>query len=75
MRQAFGFVAAGTEADGAAVDIVTVPAIVNCHGCGATSETADLLTTCPRCKGSDVAVTGGDELVLESISYAPGTGP
>jgi hydrogenase nickel incorporation protein HypA/HybF len=75
MRQAFGFIAAGTEADGAAVDIVMVPAIANCHGCGATGETADLLAMCPRCKGSDVDVTGGDELVLESIRYAPGASP
>ena len=70
MRQAFGFIAAGTEADGAAVDVVTVPAIVSCRGCGATGETADLLAMCPRCEGSDVEVSGGDELVLESIRYA-----
>jgi len=69
MTQAFGFIASGTEADGAAVEVVTVPATVHCHGCGATSETTDLLTACPRCAGSDVELTGGDELVLESISF------
>jgi hydrogenase nickel incorporation protein HypA/HybF len=70
MRQAFGFIAAGTEADGATVEVVTVPAIVTCRDCGATGETADLLAGCPRCQRSDVDVTGGDELVLESIQYA-----
>jgi hydrogenase nickel incorporation protein HypA/HybF len=69
MTQAFGFIASGTEADGAAVEVVTVPAMVRCHGCGASSETTDLLAACPRCGGSDVDLSGGDELVLESISY------
>jgi hydrogenase nickel incorporation protein HypA/HybF len=75
MTQAFGFVASGTEADGAAVEVVTVPATVHCHGCGATSETTDLLTVCPRCASDDVDLSGGDELVLESISYADPPSP
>jgi hydrogenase nickel incorporation protein HypA/HybF len=75
MTQAFGFLASGTEADGAAVEVVTVPAVVHCHDCGTTSETTDLLTACPRCGGSDVALSGGDELVLESISYADPPAP
>jgi hydrogenase nickel incorporation protein HypA/HybF len=72
MAQAFGFVAAGTEADGAAVEVVTVPASLHCRACGAASETSDVLACCPRCASSDVAISGGDELVLESVSYAAG---
>jgi hydrogenase nickel incorporation protein HypA/HybF len=75
MTQAFGFIASGTEADGAAVEVVTVPATVHCHGCGATSETTDLLAPCPRCAGSDVDLSGGDDLVLESISYVEPQAP
>jgi hydrogenase nickel incorporation protein HypA/HybF len=75
MAQAFGFIAAGTEADGAAVEVVTVPATVRCRDCGTASETDDLLAVCPHCKGSDVEISGGDELVLESVSYGPGAGP
>jgi len=26
---------------------------------------------CPRCASADVEITGGDEMVLESISYVP----
>jgi hydrogenase nickel incorporation protein HypA/HybF len=74
MAQAFSFVAAGTEADGAAVDVVTVPATVHCRACGAASETTDMLARCPHCGDGDVDITGGDELVLESVSYRPGTG-
>jgi hydrogenase nickel incorporation protein HypA/HybF len=71
MAQAFGFVAAGTEADGAAVEVVTVPAALRCRACGAVGETSDVLAGCPRCESSDVEITGGDELVLESLSYGP----
>lgn len=70
MAQAFGFVAAGTEAADAAVEVVTVPATVRCRSCGSASETTDVLAVCPRCQGDDVELTGGDELVLESVRYA-----
>jgi hydrogenase nickel incorporation protein HypA/HybF len=70
MAQAFALVAGGTEADGAAVEVVTTPATVTCRGCGAESETADSIPICPRCGGADVEVSGGDELTLESVSYA-----
>jgi hydrogenase nickel incorporation protein HypA/HybF len=76
MAQAFSFVAVGTEADGATVDVVTVPVTVHCHDCGTTSESTDvLLVSCPHCKGNDIDVTGGDELVLESVSYGAGADP
>jgi hydrogenase nickel incorporation protein HypA/HybF len=70
MAQAFSFVALGTEADGAAVEVVTVPVTVHCRECGVASESTDvLLAVCPKCQGSDVELTGGDDLVLESLSY------
>jgi hydrogenase nickel incorporation protein HypA/HybF len=69
MAQAFSFIAAGTEADGAAVEVVTVPATVHCRGCDSTSESDDVLAVCPQCKGDDVEISGGDELVLESVRY------
>jgi len=70
MAQAFELVAVGTEADGADVEVVTVPATVTCRDCGTATETADQLAVCPRCGGADVEVTGGDELILESVRYA-----
>jgi len=71
LAHAFGVVAEGTEADGAAVELVTVPATLTCRGCGFTGETADVLAVCPRCAGDDVEISGGDEMTLESISYLP----
>jgi len=72
LAQAFGFVAEGTEAAGAAVTLVTVPATITCQDCGLTAETTDVLAAaCPRCAGEDVKITGGDEMTLESITYEP----
>jgi hydrogenase nickel incorporation protein HypA/HybF len=74
MAQAFSFVAAGTEADGAAVEVVTVPATLTCRDCGTATETTDQLAVCPRCASANVEITGGDELVLESVRYAQPSG-
>jgi hydrogenase nickel incorporation protein HypA/HybF len=71
MAQAFGLVAEGTEAAGATVDLVTVPATLTCRDCGFSTETTDLLAVCPRCDGSSVGITGGDDMVLESVTYQP----
>ena len=71
LAQAFGMIAEGTEAAGAAVELVTVPASVACVGCGFAGETTDMLAACPRCGGEDVEITGGDEMTLESVTYLP----
>ena len=75
LRQAFSMVAEGTEAAGAAVELVTVPATITCPDCGFSGETTDVLATCPRCAGTDVRISGGDEMVLESIRYEPAPAP
>jgi hydrogenase nickel incorporation protein HypA/HybF len=62
--QAFGFVAEGTE-------LVTVPATITCRDCGFSAETTDLLALCPRCAGDNVEISGGEEMVLESVTYQP----
>ncbi len=76
--QAFALVADGTAAQGAVLDLVVTPATVACHVCGRKSESTDALAVCPRCHAADVEVTGGDELVLESLrfglSWEEGTG-
>ena len=72
--QAFGMLAAGTEAAGAAVELVTVPATIDCPDCGYTGQTTDLLATCPRCASTSARISGGDEMVLESITYAAPSG-
>lgn len=67
--QAFALVADGTAAQGAVLDLVVTPATVACHACGQKSDSVDGFAVCPRCGASDVDITGGDELVLESLKF------
>ncbi len=72
LDQAFALVADGTAAQGAVLDLVVTPATVACHACGQKSDSADGLAVCPRCHAADVEVSGGDELVLESLRFGLG---
>ncbi len=78
LEDALRAAAAGTVADGAAVEIVIVPIRVLCRDCGGESEADDPWTLCPRCGSADVDTDGGDDLVVEWIeleSATPGPGP
>ncbi|MER7506342.1 hydrogenase maturation nickel metallochaperone HypA [Nonomuraea pusilla] len=72
-EHAFAEAAAGTAAGGAVVDVVITPLTVRCRECGGRAESMDALAACPVC-GGEVEVSGGDELVLESVEYGPADG-
>jgi hydrogenase nickel incorporation protein HypA/HybF len=74
MDQAFQLVTEGTVAEGAAIDMVVTPARLTCRACGHDGSTLDPLAACPTCGDGDVDVTGGDELVLESIEIGEARG-
>lgn len=62
----FEHLARGTLAEGALLEIVEEPIRVECAACGA-SEVRNFTVECPRCKGSDVSVAGGDSLSILSL--------
>jgi hydrogenase nickel incorporation protein HypA/HybF len=62
----FEHLARGTPAEGARLDIAEEPVRVECGACG-VSEARSFTFECPRCKGSDVSVTGGDSLAILSL--------
>lgn len=70
MDQAFRLVSEGSVAEGAAIEVIVTPARITCRTCGHRGDTDDPLAVCAMCGGDDVDVTGGDELVLESIEIA-----
>jgi hydrogenase nickel incorporation protein HypA/HybF len=74
LQQAFLVVAEGTEAAGAEVDLVSVPARIACRDCGFDAETSDPLAVCKHCGSDRVDIDGGDEMILESVRYAPAAG-
>ena len=68
-QQAFAHAALGSEAENAAVDIVAVPVRVVCRSCEAKFDALDFIAVCTSCGGVNLDLSGGDELVLESIQY------
>ncbi|MDD7937616.1 hydrogenase/urease maturation nickel metallochaperone HypA [Actinomycetospora lutea] len=66
--QAFALVGGGGVADGASVEVVEVPVEVRCRDCDATTTADQLVVACGRCRGHDLELVRGDDLVLESIT-------
>jgi len=69
LQQAIQLVGAGTAFAAAELDLVTLPTAIVCRDCGATTSSMDRLPACPACGSVDVEMDGGDELILESITY------
>ncbi|MGH3320578.1 MAG: hydrogenase maturation nickel metallochaperone HypA [Streptosporangiaceae bacterium] len=70
-EQAFSMVAEGTVAEGAGVEIVASPVHVECRACGRSTDIDDVPVACADCGATDLAVGGGDELILESLRLVP----
>ena len=67
LDQAFSLVADGTVAEGAAIDLVVVPVRATCAACGHATDADEVPVACETCDSGELEVSGGDELVLESI--------
>ncbi|WP_424535714.1 hydrogenase maturation nickel metallochaperone HypA [Sphaerisporangium viridialbum] len=73
INDAWALVAEGTVAEGARLDLVTLPVRLTCRACGNTATSVDPYAVCPACGATDVDTEGGDDLVLESIQLAEAT--
>ncbi len=65
--QCFEIAAAGTVAEGATVDLVVVPVHITCRACHHASDPDELPVVCKACGSTELDVSGGDELMLESL--------
>jgi len=75
-QQSFELAAAGGPAAGARTEVVVVPVNGHCLHCRADFDSRDPSPACPHCGSLEVAVEGGDDVVLEWIAYAgPATDP
>ena len=61
------FLSKGTVAEGAALDVTTVPAKVRCRDCGETFGMKEFDWTCSVCGGKSLEPVAGRELLVESI--------
>lgn len=68
-EQSFLLAAMGTVAENASADLVLLPVVACCGGCGNSWECDEMPVACPSCGSVGLELLGGDELVLESIEY------
>jgi hydrogenase nickel incorporation protein HypA/HybF len=64
---AFALVAEGTAAEGAELEMEEVPAAGRCRACGAETELDGFPLACGRCRGLDLELLRGEELVVDSL--------
>ncbi len=69
VQQGFSLAASGSEAQDAILDVDFIPARVRCRLCRHESAAADSMVVCSTCGGLDVEISGGDEMILESLEY------
>jgi hydrogenase nickel incorporation protein HypA/HybF len=63
----FALVAEGTLAEGAELNIETVPARVSCRRCAAESVVSAFPLGCRSCNSLQVEVIAGDELFVDAL--------
>ncbi len=68
-EQSFAIAATGTVAEDAAAELVVLPIVGRCRGCGTEFTTEEVVVICPGCASMNVEVLSGDELVLETVEY------
>ncbi|MET8873300.1 hydrogenase maturation nickel metallochaperone HypA [Nocardia sp. NPDC004278] len=69
MQFCFELAAEGTLAEGARLDIRTVPGSAHCRACGADFTLPDLILLC-ACGSSDVEIKSGMELRIRSMEVS-----
>jgi hydrogenase nickel incorporation protein HypA/HybF len=75
LESAFDWLAPGTVADGARLEIEPVPLEASCEACGRRFRVEQFHFRCPACGGDRTRAVAGEELVLEGLSVEGGRGP
>ena len=70
LRFAFDLVCQGTIAEGATLEIESVPAACWCGTCQAEFECEDFVNECPRCQALSGELRRGRELALASVEMS-----
>lgn len=62
----FKLLSQNTPAEGAALSFRNIPRQARCRQCANVFQVSDKWS-CPRCQSSEIEITGGNELYVESI--------
>jgi len=63
----FDTLSKGTIAEGAVLNVETVPPELRCRNCSTVFEFQDAPWTCPKCLSQSIEVSKGRELYIESV--------
>lgn len=64
---AFDVVMKGSPAEGAALEMLDLPATAACMGCGEIVEIEDRLAPCPQCGSGQLVPRTGDEMRIKDL--------
>lgn len=64
---AFQAFSTGTKAEGALLEIETVPVVACCKNCSHEFFVEGLAYCCPKCRSYQIEIISGRELLLESL--------
>lgn len=67
IQEFFPIAAKGTFAEGAALDIRSVPAAFRCQECGYEGPVSRKAACCPDCGSTAIRMTAGREFFVESL--------
>ena len=67
LQSAFELASLGTRAEGATLDIVTMPVSASCRRCGTTSDVSMAAVTCGACGAMDVDLATVPEVVVHEV--------
>ncbi|MDP2822037.1 MAG: hydrogenase maturation nickel metallochaperone HypA [Sulfuritalea sp.] len=70
MKFCFDAVTRDSIADGARLQIITLPGIGWCMECSMTVPMAEVFGECPQCGGHRMQVTGGTEMRVKELEVA-----
>ena len=68
LHTAFEMISEGTPAEGAAMKVIETAIKGTCRDCGCAFEPTIDNFLCPRCEQANVEITGGNDIVLKSVS-------
>ena len=75
LRFAFELLAPESIAAGAVLRISQPTAAVQCRGCGRATDITELVMHCPSCGSDCITITGGRDLLLQSIEVSDESPP
>lgn len=67
LQEYFNIVSCGTLAEGARLEIETVPVVIHCKQCDQTSRVSRHNICCPLCGSSNISLQSGREYYVESL--------